>query len=467
MSIHLYNTLTRQKEQFEPLEPGKVKMYVCGPTVYNYFHIGNARPFVVFDTIRRYLQYKGYEVSYVQNFTDVDDKIIKRGHEEGLTPQDVAQKYVDAYFADADALGVNRADFHPRVTEDMEEIIAFIDRLVGQGNAYASEGDVYFATDTFREYGELSGQTLENLQAGARVEVSEKKRNPLDFALWKAAKPGEISWSSPWGDGRPGWHIECSAMIMKYLGEQIDIHGGGVDLTFPHHENERAQTEACTHKQFAKYWLHNEFINLNNEKMSKSTGNFLTASELLKQFDGGILRFLLLSTHYRKPLNFSVDLAEAAETGLKRIKTAHENLQFRLDSLAGDGTPDEGESNLDTFRASFEKAMNDDFNTADAITAIFDLVGDVNQYLRGEQVSRQRLVAYREEIESLLGILGISITADSAEDALDVQVEALIAERTEARKAKNWARADEIRDELTAMGIVLEDTPQGIRWKRA
>jgi cysteinyl-tRNA synthetase len=461
MSIHVYNTMTRRKEPLQTLEPGKVKMYVCGPTVYNLFHIGNARTFLVFDTIRRYLQYRGYEVTYVQNFTDVDDKIIKRGQEEGITPQQVADKYIGEYFQDADALGIQRADLHPRVTEEMPEIIAMIQRLIDTGHAYVVEGDVYFATETFPDYGKLSRQSLENLQAGARVEVNEKKKNPLDFALWKAAKPGEIAWEAPWGAGRPGWHIECSAMNLKYLGEQIDIHAGGVDLTFPHHENELAQTESCTHKTFARYWLHSEFVNLNNEKMSKSTGNFKTARDLLKQYDASLLRFLLLSTHYRHQVNFSDELAESAKASLERITTALGNLRHRLAS-ATDGHTDTVP--VDKYREAFLAAMDDDFNTADAITAIFEIVAEANQYLRNATVQRQAVEAYIGLLEELLGVLGISVPEEA--DALDEEIEALIAERTEARKSKNWARADEIRDRLTSMGIVLEDTPQGIRWRR-
>ncbi|MGZ4133653.1 MAG: cysteine--tRNA ligase [Tumebacillaceae bacterium] len=461
MSIQVFNTLTRKKENFEPHEAGKVKMYVCGPTVYNYFHIGNARTFLVFDTIRRYLQYRGYDVTYVQNFTDVDDKIITRAHEEGLTPQEVADKYVEAYFTDADAIGIQRADIHPRVTEVIPEIVAMIQGLIETGNAYESQGDVYFATNTFAEYGKLSKQSLENLQAGARVEVSEKKRGPLDFALWKAAKPGEISWESPWGAGRPGWHIECSAMNLKYLGEQIDIHGGGVDLTFPHHENEIAQTEACTHKQFAKYWLHSEFLNMNNEKMSKSTGNFLTVRDILDKYPAAVLRFLLIQAHYRNPLNFSDEVVENASAGFERITTSIDNLKFRLESAA-EGHAESIE--VEKYRGQFQAAMDDDFNTADAITALFDLSRDANLYLRQEQVERQAIEAYLALFEELLGAIGI--TLGEAADELDAQVDALIAERTEARATKNWARADEIRDQLTAMGIILEDTPQGIRWRR-
>ncbi|ASS76946.1 cysteine--tRNA ligase [Tumebacillus algifaecis] len=461
MSIHLYNSLTRQKEPFQSLEPGKVKMYVCGPTVYNYFHIGNARPFVVFDMIRRYFEYKGYEVNYVQNFTDVDDKIIKRGHEENLTPQEVADKYIESYFADADALHVRRATAHPRVTEEMPEIIAFIADLIERGHAYESQGDVYFDTTTFAGYGKLSGQTLDNLIAGARVEKSELKRHQTDFALWKSAKEGEIAWESPWGAGRPGWHIECSAMNLKYLGEQIDIHGGGVDLTFPHHENEMAQTEACTHKPFATYWLHNAFVNLGDEKMSKSTGNFLTTRDLLQKYDGSVLRFLLLSAHYRNPVNFSEELAENAKAGYERITTALLNLQHRVES-ASEGHADKVEA--DKYRSAFEAAMNDDFNSADAITAIFDLVSDANVYLRNEQVEQAALTAYLQLIEEFLDVLALAPASDDA--GLEAQVEALIQERNDARKSKNWARADEIRDELTAMGIVLEDTPQGVRWRR-
>jgi len=474
MSIRLYNSMTRQKEAFVPLEPGKVRMYVCGPTVYNYFHIGNARPFVVFDTIRRYFEYRGYEVNYVQNFTDVDDKIIKRGLEEGISPQEVADKYIDAYFADVERLGVRRANAHPRVTEEMPEIIAMIASLIEAGHAYESQGDVYFAAGAYEGYGKLSKQTLENLVAGARVEVSEKKRNPIDFALWKAAKPGEIAWQAPWGEGRPGWHIECSAMNLKYLGEQIDIHGGGVDLTFPHHENELAQTEACTHKTFATYWLHNEFVNLNNEKMSKSTGNFLTARELIETYNGPVLRFLLLSAHYRNPVNFSEDLVENAQAGFDRIMTALGNLKHRL-ATAEDGQTrakdqDQADASSELLAQQhkrveqFESHMDDDFNTADGITVIFELVSDANQYLRGADVESAVLQGYIDTIEKLLGVLGIELTSE--EDGLDAQVEALIAERTQARTTKNWARADEIRDLLTEMGIVLEDTPQGIRWRR-
>ena len=459
MSIQIYNTLTRKKEAFETLEPGKVKMYVCGPTVYNLFHIGNGRTFVVFDMVRRYLQYRGYDVAYVQNFTDVDDKIINRGHEEGISPLEVAEKYVEAYFADADALGIRRADIHPRVTEEMPEILAMIGKLIEEGHAYESQGDVYFATESFEHYGKLSRQTLENLQAGARVEVSDKKRNAIDFALWKAAKPGEIAWESPWGAGRPGWHIECSAMSLKYLGEQIDIHGGGIDLQFPHHENELAQTEACTHKAFARFWMHSEFVNLNDEKMSKSTGNFRTARDLLAENEASLLRFMLLSTHYRNPLNFSDELLESAENSLNRIKNSLSNLRHRLETAA-----EGGEALAGNHRAAFEAAMDDDFNTADAITAIFALVGDANTYLRAEDLTRGTLQAYIDLIEELLGVLGIDLKEQA--DSLDEQVEALIAERTEARKTKNWARADEIRDLLTEMGIVLEDTPQGIRWRR-
>ncbi|MFD2172366.1 cysteine--tRNA ligase [Tumebacillus lipolyticus] len=461
MALHVYNSLTRQKEKFESIEPGKVKMYICGPTVYNYFHIGNARPFIVFDMMRRYLESIGYEVNYVQNFTDVDDKIIKRGQEENLTPQQVADKYIESYFADADALHIRRATAHPRVTEEMPEIIAYIERLIELGHAYESEGDVYFDTTSFEGYGKLSGQTLDNLIVGARVEVSHLKKHPTDFALWKAAKEGEIAWDSPWGKGRPGWHIECSAMNLKYLGEQIDIHGGGVDLTFPHHENELAQTEACTHKPFAKYWLHNAFVNLGDEKMSKSTGNFLTTRDLLQNYSGEVLRFLLLSAHYRNPVNFSLELAENAKAGYERITTAITNLSHRVES-ASEGHADSVDA--DRYRRAFQAAMDEDFNTADAITVIFDLVSDANLYLRGERVEKQALTAYLQLLEEFLDIL--ALTPAEEEAALDAQVESLIEERNLARKEKNWKRADEIRDELTAMGIVLEDTPQGIRWRR-
>ncbi|KEO81714.1 cysteine--tRNA ligase [Tumebacillus flagellatus] len=461
MSIQVYNTLSRQKEPFQPLNGNDVNMYVCGPTVYNFFHIGNARPFVVFDQVRRYLQYRGYNVKYVMNFTDVDDKIIKRGLEEGISPQEVADKYVEAFFTDVEALHVTRADLYPRVTEEMSEIIAMIAELIETGHAYESGGDVYFSEQTFADYGKLSKQTMENLVAGARVDVNDKKKAPADFALWKAAKPGEIAWPSPWGEGRPGWHIECSAMIRKHLGEQIDIHGGGVDLTFPHHENEIAQSESCTHKPLAKYWMHNEFVNLNNEKMSKSTGNFFTTRELLEKYEGGVLRFLLLSAHYRNPVNFSEELVENAQNGLDRIRSSYANLTHRLET-AVDGDADKVD--VEQFRGQFTAAMDDDFNTADGITAIFELVSDANKYLRQETVERGALQAYLTILEELMGVLAVPLAAEEAD--LDAEVEALIAERTEARKSKNWARADEIRDQLTAMGIVLEDTPQGIRWRR-
>ncbi|MBL0389428.1 cysteine--tRNA ligase [Tumebacillus sp. ITR2] len=461
MSIQVYNTLSRQKEPFQPLDANQVKMYVCGPTVYNFFHIGNARPFVVFDQVRRYLKYRGYNVKYVMNFTDVDDKIIKRGLQEGISPQEVADKYVEAFFTDVEALHVTRADVYPRVTEEMNEIIAMIQELVETGHAYESGGDVYFSERSFPEYGKLSKQTMENLVAGARVDVNDKKQNPTDFALWKAAKPGEIAWSSPWGEGRPGWHIECSAMIRKHLGEQIDIHGGGVDLTFPHHENEIAQSESCTHKPLATYWMHNEFLNLNNEKMSKSTGNFFTTRELLEKYEGAVLRFLLLSAHYRNPVNFSEELVENAQNGLDRIRASYANLKHRLESST-DG--DAEKVDLEHFRAQFVAAMDDDFNTADGITAIFELASDANKYLRQETVERQTLQAYMALFEELMGVLAVPLAAEKAN--LDAEVEQLIVERTEARASKNWARADEIRDKLTEMGIVLEDTPQGIRWRR-
>jgi cysteinyl-tRNA synthetase len=461
MSIQVYNTLTRQKEPFVPLRDREVKMYVCGPTVYNFFHIGNARPFVVFDQVRRYLQYRGFHVKYVMNFTDVDDKIIKRSHEEGISAQEVADKYVEAFFTDVEALHVTRADVYPRVTEEMQEIIAMIAQLIESGHAYASRGDVYFSAQSFDEYGKLSKHTLENLIAGARVEVSDKKRAQVDFALWKAAKPGEVAWPSPWGEGRPGWHIECSAMIRKHLGEQIDIHGGGVDLTFPHHENEIAQSEACSHKPLAKYWMHNEFVNLNNEKMSKSTGNFLTTRDLLEQYEGAVLRFLLLSAHYRNPVNFSPELADNAKNGLERIRSSYANVKHRLETADGG---DAEKVDVEGFRAQFIAAMDDDFNTADAITAIFELASDANKYLRNERVQRQTLEAYLALFEELMGVLAVPLAAQEAD--LDAEIEALIAERAEARKTKNWARADEIRDQFNAMGIVLEDTPQGIRWRR-
>ncbi|GAA4723498.1 cysteine--tRNA ligase [Brevibacillus fulvus] len=467
MSIRLFNTLTRQKEEFVPLEPGKVKMYVCGPTVYNYIHIGNARPAVVFDTFRRYLLYRGFSVTFVQNITDVDDKLIRAANAEGTTVPELAERYTRAYNEDLVSINVLPPDIQPHVMETIPEIIQFVAGLIEKGYAYESEGDVYFRTTRFTEYGKLSHQPIEDLQAGARVEISEKKENPLDFALWKAAKPGEISWESPWGAGRPGWHIECSAMALKFLGETIDIHAGGTDLTFPHHENEIAQSECLTGKVFARYWLHNGMINIDNEKMSKSLGNFLLLRDVVKQYGGQLIRFFLLTGHYRGPINFSVELLEQAANGLERIITSYENLKHRMATARQEepnGLAAEQAAIVAQLRERFIAEMDDDINTANAITVLFELVKEANLYLRNQNVGTAQIAAYQKLFEEFAGVLGLRL--EQTEELLDSEVESLIAERTEARKTRNFARADEIRDLLQQRGIILEDTPQGVRWRR-
>lgn len=464
MSIQLYNTLTRKKERFEPLEPNKVKMYVCGPTVYNYIHIGNARPAIVFDTIRRYLEFRGYDVQYVSNFTDVDDKLIKAARELGEDVPTIAERFIAAYFEDIAALGCKRANVHPRVTENIDIIIEFIERLIEKGYAYEVDGDVYYKTRNFADYGKLSHQSIDELRAGARIEIGEKKQDPLDFALWKAAKEGEIAWDSPWGKGRPGWHIECSAMARKYLGDTIDIHAGGQDLTFPHHENEIAQSEALTGKTFAKYWLHNGYININNEKMSKSLGNFVLVHEIVKQIDPQVLRFFMLSVHYRHPINYSEELLESTKNGLERLKTAYTNLTHRLASSSNLTDHDEQWlAKIEECRAAFIREMDDDFNTANAIAALFELAKQANVYLLEKNTAETVIRAFLQTFEQLLDVLGISFKEDLL---LDEEIEALIHQRNEARKNRNFALADKIRDELKAKNIVLEDTPQGTRWKR-
>lgn len=467
MSIQFTNTLTKQKEAFVPLEPGKVKMYVCGPTVYNYIHIGNARPAIVFDTLRRYLKYRGYEVTFVQNITDVDDKLIRKANEEGITVKEVADRYTDAFNEDLRSLNILPPDIQPRVMQTIPEIIQFIEGLIEKGYAYDSEGDVYFRTGRFTEYGKLSHQPLDELQAGARVEINEKKENPLDFALWKAAKPGEVSWSSPWGEGRPGWHIECSAMALKFLGDQIDIHAGGTDLVFPHHENEIAQSECFTGKVFARYWLHNGMLNINNEKMSKSLGNFILARDLIQHYGGELIRFFMLQGHYRNPINFSDDLLEQAANGLERIKTAYANLRHRLETARPqepNGLAEEQTRTISQLREQFIAEMDDDLNTANAITVVYEVVKEANLYLRNQNVGREQVEQYLSLLTELTSVLGVQL--EQAEELLDSEVEALIEERTEARRLRNFARADEIRDLLSEKGIVLEDTPQGVRWRR-
>jgi cysteinyl-tRNA synthetase len=463
--MKLYNSLTRKKEEFVPIEEGKIRMYVCGPTVYNFFHIGNARPFLIFDTFRRYMEYRGYEVNYVQNFTDVDDKIIRRAQEEGLESLEISEKYIEEYFKDADALGIRRATHHPKVTDTIPDIIAYVEKLIEKGNAYVSGGDVYYDTSTFETYGKLSGQSLDDLEAGARIEVNEQKRHPADFVLWKAKKPGEPSWPSPWGEGRPGWHIECSVMSTKFLGETIDIHAGGQDLIFPHHENEIAQSEAYSDKPFAHYWMHNGYININNEKMSKSKGNFFTVRDILAQYEAEVLRFFILSAQYRNPINFSEELIMQASSGLERLYNAKENLLYAMET-GGDApltvTEIEILSSLRRHKERFIEAMDDDLNTADGISAIFELVRDINSNLQDAPTRTFAENAYKllMELAGVLGILG------REKGGLDEQVESMIAERQEARKNKNFARSDEIRDELKAMGIVLEDTPQGVKWSK-
>ncbi len=464
--IQIYNTLTRKKEEFIPIEEGKVSMYVCGPTVYNYIHIGNARPVIAFDTVRRYLQYRGYEVKYISNFTDVDDKIIRAANELGEDVRELTDRFIDAYFEDVEALGCARADAHPRVTDHIEDIVKFIEVLVEKDYAYESNGDVYFRTTKFDGYGKLSHQSIDELRVGARIEKNEQKDNALDFALWKKAKDGEVAWDSPWGKGRPGWHIECSVMAREHLGDTIDIHAGGQDLTFPHHENEIAQSEAMTGKTFANYWMHNGYINVENEKMSKSLGNFITVTDIRKQIDPKVLRFFMLSVHYRHPINFSQELVESAANGLERIETAYANVKYRMahsTNLAGDATPwmDKIQEQVD----AFTRAMDDDFNTANGIAAIFELAKVANVYLLEEQTDLEVLERFEKELQQLMNILGIEL-GQQEEASLDERIDQLIEERLEARKNRDFARADEIRDLLQAEGIVLEDTAQGTRWKR-
>lgn len=464
--MKIYNSLTRKKEEFLPITPEEVKMYVCGPTVYNYFHIGNGRTFIVFDTIRRYLEYKGYKVNYIQNFTDIDDKMIKKANEEGTTVACVGDKYIDEYYKDADGLNIKRASVNPRATEYIKDIIEFIEGLIDKGYAYEVDGDVYFRTKKFNGYGKLIKQNLEDLQSGARINVDERKEDPMDFALWKAQKPGEPSWISPWGLGRPGWHIECSCMAKKLLGETIDIHAGGMDLAFPHHENEIAQSEALTGKPFAKYWMHSAYLNVNNQKMSKSLNNFLTARDALEKYDSDVIRFLMLSAHYRVQLNFSDDLLESAKASVERLYNAVANLENLIDEVKKEKMDSEEENylkSLDVYRQRYIDKMDDDFNTADAITAIFDLIKDINTNVSidsSKELCEKALDLIRE-LGNPLGIL-----QKSTKGSLEEEVEKLIEERQQARKNRNFALADKIRDDLKARNIILEDTPQGVRWKK-
>lgn len=466
--MKIYNTMTRKKEEFIPLEEGKVKMYVCGPTVYNFIHLGNARPFTVFDTLRRYFEYRGYEVTYIQNFTDVDDKIIKRSHEEGISPEKVAEKYIKEYFIDCDGLGIKRATVHPQVTDNIENIIVFVQDLIDKGYAYEAGGDVLFRTRKFKEYGKLSHQNIEELELGARIDVDDKKEDPLDFVLWKAKKEGEPGWQSPWGEGRPGWHIECSVMSNRYLGNTIDIHAGGQDLQFPHHENEIAQSECRNGHTFARYWMHNGYINVDGEKMSKSLGNFFTVRDISNKYDLGLVRFFLLATQYRNPVNFSDTVLEQAKAGLERLTNARDNAEFILGNLADSSLRDEEKelaTGLDKYRERFIEAMDDDLNTADAISVIFELAKFMNTNI-SDQSSKEFVQLNLDIFNELTGVLNIANKSVEEDDSLSQKVEDLIAKRAQAKKEKNFALADQIRDELTAMGIAIEDTRQGVKWKR-
>ena len=468
--MKVYNTLTRKKEDFVPLEEGKVRMYVCGPTVYNFIHIGNARPMIVFDTVRRYLEAKGYDVNFVSNFTDVDDKIIKKANEEGVSAEEISQRYIAECKKDMAGMYIKPATTHPLATQEIGGMIEMISELIEKGYAYEKNGTVYYRTRKFAEYGKLSHKNLDDLQGGNRsllVSGEDEKEDPLDFVLWKPKKEGEPAWQSPWGEGRPGWHIECSVMSKKYLGEQIDIHGGGEDLIFPHHENEIAQSEACSGKCFSRYWMHNAFLNIDNRKMSKSLGNFFTVREIGEKYDLQVLRFFMLNAHYRSPLNFSADLMESSKNALERILTAVENLKYVAEHASLQEMTEEEVLKLEEtkkFEENFDDSMDDDFNTADAIAAVFDLVKFANTNV-AEGSSKAFADALRGKIQSLCDILGI-ITEKKAE-LLDADIEQLIEERQAARKAKNFARADEIRNELLEKGIVLEDTREGVKWKRA
>ena len=468
--MKVFNTLTKKKEEFVPLEEGKVRMYVCGPTVYNYIHIGNARPMIVFDTVRRYFEYKGYDVNYVSNFTDVDDKIIKKAIEEQVSAQEISQRYIAECKKDMAGMNVKPATKHPLATEEICGMVEMISELIDKGYAYEKNGTVYFSPRKFKDYGKLSHKNLDDLRSGGRsllVSGEDEKEDPLDFVLWKPKKEGEPFWKSPWSDGRPGWHIECSVMSRKYLGEQIDIHAGGEDLIFPHHENEIAQSEAANGKEFARYWMHNAFLNIDNRKMSKSLGNFRTVREISEQYDLQVLRFFMLSAHYRSPLNFSAELMEASKNGLERILNATDNLKHLIASVAAEemsAEEKEAFSKTDAYVEEFEKAMDDDFNTADAIAAIFELVKYANTTATAES-SKEYLRGLLDRIVKLGDVLGLIL--DKKEELLDADIEKLIEERQAARKAKDFARADAIRDELLEKGIILKDTREGVQWKKA
>ena len=462
--MRIFNTMTRQKEEFIPNNPDEVKIYACGPTVYNYIHIGNARPLCVFDVLRRYLEYRGYNVKFVQNFTDVDDKIIKRANEEGITFEEVSKKYIEEFWTDANGLNFKKASVHPKATENIDEIINIIKTLEEKGYAYAVDGDVYFRTLKFKEYGKLSHQPIEDLQSGARIAIGEKKENPLDFALWKAAKEGEPYWDSPWGKGRPGWHIECSAMNKRFLGDTIDIHCGGQDLIFPHNENEIAQSECANGCTFSKYWMHNGYINVDNVKMSKSLGNFKTVREIANVYGYEVIRYFLISSHYRSPINYSLEIIEQCKSALERLYTCRESLDFAIKNAKDIPDDEELIKKLNSHREQFITAMDDDLNTADGVAAVFELVKDINTSILDKEVSKnvcQTAAAVFDELCDVLGIL-----YNRKNNDVDSDIEALIEERQQARANKDWATADRIRDELKAKGIILKDTPQGVTWTK-
>lgn len=458
--MRIFNTLTREKDEFKPITEGEVKIYACGPTVYNYIHIGNARPLCVFDVLRRYFEWRGYKVSFVQNFTDIDDKLIKRANEEGSTVPEIAERYIKEFWTDADGLNVKHATVNPRATENIEQIQSIISALVEKGYAYQSGGDVYYRAKKFSGYGKLSHQPLEDLEAGARIDVTEIKEDPMDFCLWKGAKPGEPYWESPWGKGRPGWHIECSAMACRYLGKTIDIHCGGLDLIFPHHENEIAQSEAANGCEFAHYWMHNGFINVDNHKMSKSLGNFFTVRDVAEKYGYEPIRYMMVSCQYRSPINYSYEVIEQAKNSLERLYTCRDNIDFALKNAKDGG---EAPEFIEKRKQEFIAAMDDDLNTADALAAIFMLVRDINTLI-AEGAGKTALEACADMFDQLTGVLGLVYNRKT--EALDSDIEALIEQRTAARKAKDFKTADEIRDKLKAMGIVLEDTPQGVKWTR-
>lgn len=467
-NLFVYNTLTRKKEKFVPKDPENVRMYVCGPTTYNFIHLGNARPIVVFDTVRRYLEFLGYNVTYVQNFTDVDDKIINKSKETNEEPLKLAKRFIGEYFEDADKLNVRRASMHPKVSEHMDKIIDFVQGLIDKGYAYVVDGDVYFSVRNFKEYGKLSGRSVDDLLVGARIDVDERKKDPLDFALWKNVKPGEPAWKTPWGEGRPGWHIECSAMSYEYLGKEFDIHGGGQDLIFPHHENEIAQTECFTGAPMAKYWLHNGFITINSEKMSKSLGNFFLLREITDKFPPMVVRFYLLSTHYRSPLDFDDEKLKVAQKSLERIKNAYDQVNYGLKNSGEYDNAEALKNALWQVKENFVKAMNDDFNTSLALASLFDLSRDVNTYLKEKDLDKEVLTEAKALFEELLGVLGIEFKEEEQDAGLtDDLMELIIEIRKDARKNKDFATADKIRDRLKEMNVILEDTPQGTKWKKA